>query len=518
MSRGLRITALLAAVGFLGAASVATAPAATAASDVSAAGRAAFADVAECAATSEHLLAAIVVDASGSLQTTDPNDERVGAVSTALDSLASLNAGSDTLDVQASLATFSEGYEELVGWGSVDGSHLAALEDSTTSDLPDRDHGNLTDYRAVLRGAQQSLDAQAKAVGGTSCKLLLWFTDGRLDVDGSGGFEPVTDAARADLCEPQGQIDGVRGDQITIISLALFKESGLGAAERKQVHEDQDRLQAIAEGTGGGEKCGTVPIPETSAGGASLLADDAAAMRRLFAQAAALIAGASQGDSLACPSEDCVGGLLRISADRGIGGFRVILERDPAAPAPDLVAPDGTITALDGSASDVAGASLIVSDRDGLTTVDVEFPGAGSPGDEWVLRLGDTATFVDLYYFWGIQLDIVGPDDGLTVGETNPVTITPRHGDGTQVQPSELNGLDLKVTVAGKPARPESDENGIYTVEITVPDDGAASSMLVEATARGPSGIRFGALVPRAVASTSIEDAAPSSGTVISTV
>lgn len=484
MSRVRRALAALAAIGVVASAGLVLAPPATAASDLSDAGASAFADVASCAANADHLLAAIVVDASGSLRQTDPDDERVGAIATALDSLASLHAGSNgSLDVQASLATFGAQYEELVGWGTVDGSQLAALESSATNDLPGRDKENLTDYRAALSGAQSSLDVQAASLDGTSCKVLLWFTDGRLDVDGTGGNEPATDAARTELCTPQGQIDGVRGDRIAIIALALFTEGSV-------TQQDQDRLRAIAEGTGGPETCGTVPIPATSAGGAFLRADDAGAMRRLFAQAAALIGGGTSWKSVDCPSADCANGTLTIPADRGIGRFRVVLERDPGAALPTLLAPDGETVPLDGSVTDVDGAQLLVSDRDGLMTIDVTFPPGGSEGGEWTLQMGDTATLVDLYYFWGVDLAITGPERGLTIGETSTVTVTPQHKDGSPVAPAELSGsLDLAVTVAGVDRSGDVEDNGdgTYSLDVAIPADGAAPSMAVEATARGMS-------------------------------
>lgn len=509
MNRVRRALASLAAIGVAASASLVLAPSATAASDLSDAGASAFADVASCAADADHLLAAIVVDASGSLRQTDPDDQRVGAISTALDSLASLRASSEgSLDVQASLATFGAEYEELVAWGTVDGNQLAALEDSATNDLPGRDQENLTDYRAALRGAQSSLDAQAASLDGTSCKVLLWFTDGRLDVDGTGGSEPATDAARTELCTPQGQIDGVRGDRIAIIALALFTEGSV-------TQQDQDRLRAIAEGTGGGESCGTVPIPATSAGGAFLRADDAGAMRRLFAQAAALIAGGTSWKSVDCPSVECANGTLPIPADRGIGRFRVVLERDPGAALPTLLAPDGETVPLDGSVADVGGAQLVVSDRDGLMTIDVTFPPAGSDGGEWTLQLGDTATLVDLYYFWGVELAITGPDRGLTIGETSTVTVTPQHKDGSAVRPAELSGpLDLAVTVAGTDQSADVEDNGdgTYSLDVTIPADGAAPSMAIEATARGvsrPSQIPLGPVTSHADLPTALPTSYP---------
>ena len=75
-----------------------TAPGAVASTgDLSDAGARGFADVASCAAGADHLLAAGVVDESGSLQQTDPDDLRVGGILTALDSLAGLQTSAGGL-------------------------------------------------------------------------------------------------------------------------------------------------------------------------------------------------------------------------------------------------------------------------------------------------------------------------------------------------------------------------------------------------------------------------------------
>ncbi len=496
------------AIGALAVAALSLAVAAlpAGAAELSPTGEQAFADVAACAAQSPHLLAAIVVDQSGSLKQTDPQDMRVSAIVTALDALEQLGAASDgALDVEANLAVFGTQYTPLVGWGPVSGAHASLLRGTAERQLPARDRDNYTDYRAAMRGAQQELDARAGQLDGASCKVMLWFTDGRFDVDGTGSG-PATDAGRAELCAPQGIADGVRADGVTVVALALFTASGGGSV----TEQDRNRLQAIAEGVGAGESCGTVPIPADSTPGAYLKADDAGALRRLFAQAAALIEGGTPGQSVACPDPTCVDGRLAIPLDAGVEGFRLVVDTDAAAAAPRLMAPDGSVITLDRASAQVAGATVAVASRDGLMTIDLRDP--ASAGGTWTLLLaaGQQAQ-IDLYYFWGITLAISAPE-GVVIGATSELRIVPRHSDGTPADLGELASVDLAVTVDGVASDAVADAGG-WTVSTTVPAAQAVGAVTVEALARGvsdPHSIKLGPVSAAAALDTSFPPSFPS--------
>ncbi|WP_170297346.1 vWA domain-containing protein, partial [Georgenia thermotolerans] len=226
-------------------------------------GQRTFAQVAGCAAGADHLLVAIVVDESSSLRATDPGNRRVEAIATAVSSLAALPRAGGRLDVEANLATFGSAYTELVPWGGVEGAHADALVGAARAELPRRDRADETDYRVALRGAQQSLQQRQAALGGTSCPVLLWFTDGELDVGAA------TPAAAAQLCDPQGLVDGLRGARIPVVAVALFTDSGPGAVPPAA----REQLRAIAEGGGDGTRCGAQPVPADAAPGAYLRAD-----------------------------------------------------------------------------------------------------------------------------------------------------------------------------------------------------------------------------------------------------
>ncbi|WP_157277258.1 hypothetical protein [Oerskovia sp. Root22] len=492
-----------------------TAPGAVASTgDLSDAGARGFADVASCAAGADHLLAAVVVDESGSLQQTDPDDLRVGAILTALDSLAGLQTSAgDRMSVEANLGVFGTTYSELVGWGPVTGPHGDELASAADEQIPSRNKAKTTDYRAALRGAQASLDARGSSLGGETCKVVLWFTDGKLDLgdiskDGLAG--PATEAARTELCSAQGIADVLRGDGIAIVALALFTE-GAGSTVTEL---DREQLRAVAEGTGGsGTSCGTVPVSAHDTGGAYLRADQPDALRRLFAGAGALIEGGTPGLSVNCPDALCVDGVLPIATDIGVGRFRAVLEVATGAQTPTLFAPDGSQVPLAAGTSQLAGADVVTTSRDGLITVDVVFPGHGSAGGQWRLTTDPaTSTVIDLYYFWGIALDVQAPD-GLVIGETHDVTVTPRHGDGEPVDPTMLGTLDVSLLVDGSDVPLSGRDDGTFVASVAIPGGGAASEIAVEATARAttvPSNIALGPVTTSITMPTALPPSYPS--------
>lgn len=442
--------------------------------DLSETGSESFSDVAACTAGSSTLLTAIVVDESLSLRATDPDDRRVDAILTALDSLERLGQNTD-LSVQASLAVFGERYSELVGWGTADGGHLDSLRDAATTQLPVRDSSNFTDYRQALSGAQASLAARADTVDPNACKLVLWLTDGRLDVDGTGDA-PATDAAREQLCAAGGIIDGVRADGVAVVALGLMTAQGQGSVTQL----DRDRLQAIAEGSGGAEQCGTVPVSADVTNGAFLTSDDAGALSRLFAQMGALLEGGSDGASFVCPGEVCIDGRLEIPVDPGVGGFRTVIEATQGAPAPQLVGPDGTTIALDSATAEAPGATISTLVGNELVTVDVRT--SSEAVGTWTLVTDPrTSTVIDLYYFWGITLTVDAPD-GVVIGETSTIRVVPRTASGEALDLGVLQEAQLTATVDGDPVSFVVDDQG-WVAEITVPQSDAVSSLTVSGQA-----------------------------------
>ena len=453
------------------------------------AGRA-FSEIAGCAATSDALLVAMVVDESASLQDTDPDDLRVGGMLTAIDSLSQMRAGSSgRLDVQASLSTFAAGYQVLVPWGIVDGQHAQRLRDAVERELPGRNTGRATDYRAALLGAQGDLERRAAELSGRTCKVVLWFTDGKLDV------EEATEAARRELCTARGIVDGLRADGVAIVALALLTDSGAGSV----APADRERLRAVAEGTGEHASCGTSPIPPDRTSGAYLRADSPGALQRLFAGIGTRIDGGTTGPSAMCPQVSCLGGVLSVPVDRGISAVRLVVTAVPGTRL-SLVSPNGQRTELGDRPIVMSGADVEVSDRDGVTTVDLAFhPPDGVHVGTWSLSPEDAngnvaSADMDTYYFWGARL-ILSADD-LTIGQESAVSLLVLDRSGQPITPSRYAAFELQGTVDGQRVNFQRSGDG-YTAAVTLPSQEAATSAVVEVSATAtssPSAIALGPL------------------------
>ena len=330
-----------------------------------------------------------MVDESGSLRSTDPRNMRVPAITSAIDALQELKASAPgRLSVEVSMSTFARGYDRLVGWGELNPRHADRLRAAATDELPQRNSGDATDYRQALKGSQRQLDTRAEQLAGKSvCKVMLWFTDGALDV------ESATATAAEELCRRQGIVDAVRRDQVSVVALALFTAGG-GVTDAQR-----DQLRAVAEGTGQAVPCGKTPIPADASSGVYLSADDPAALRRLFAGATALISGGTAGPTAECPTTSCPKGRFSFDLDPGVGGFRVVADVGADGTGPTLMTPDGQRLTLPVSGREsfpVQGGSLEAFARDGLVTATMmskSLPTRRPTGRSiWVARVAESTS------------------------------------------------------------------------------------------------------------------------------
>ena len=467
-------------LGVVAVASTGLAVAPAAADQLTPSGEVAMAQIAGCAAGSTSLLVAVVVDESGSLRQTDPPTQRVNGVNSVVDALAELRSGlTAKLDVEASLAVFADRYTPIVPWLRLDEANAAHLKSVSSAELPGRNKGAFTDYRTALTGAQASLDARAAELGGSSCKVLLWFTDGALDVSGGG-----TAAALTDLCAPNGIVDQVRAAHVAVIALALFQDqSGVTPEQREQ-------LRAVAEGAGAGVTCGQSPIAAAAAAGAYLSADNATALRRAFAGVGALISGASPSQSVQCPSTECPGDAVTFGVDRGVAGFQLIVDSPDDAARLTLTGPGGQAIALAAGGASLPGGKLDVTGRDGLTTATATFDAAdGADVGSWNLTALDVAgrpspVAVDVLYFWGAQLTIDAPK-GLLLGADSPVTVRASVA-GQALSPDWYKSLTVELRAGDEPVALTARGDGTWTGTLAVPA-AAPADVTLTATATAVS-------------------------------
>ncbi|MGY1726811.1 vWA domain-containing protein [Geodermatophilus sp. SYSU D01062] len=253
-------------------------PAAAAPSPV---GTAALQDLGACLADQQQADVLLLVDESGSLGRTDPDDTRVAAAQLLLARLADTAARSGaTIDLAVS--GFSAGVRGALDWSPLTEGSLPDAS-AAVADFAGRDDGFETDYWTALTTARQQLVDHRDPGSARPCQALVLFTDGQYELSAREtdaerrqygetlpipGAEtvPITsdeaaaqvaEAGRTDLCRPGGVADQLREERILLIALGL---SGDGV--------DLGLLGRIAE-SAGPEPCG-----QASPYGLFLPADD----------------------------------------------------------------------------------------------------------------------------------------------------------------------------------------------------------------------------------------------------
>lgn len=218
----------------------------------------------------------LLVDQSGSMRQTDPDQGRVKAATYLVDRLSSFAGRSGvTLDVR--VAGFADDYHPVGDWTALTASTKDAVSASVRTvgaDLKDYD----TDYWNALNGARQDLVDHDSS----GCRAVAWLSDGEFDLDvrdsdaarhdygetkgyatgadlsSESGVQQAEQAGRGDLCRPTGLADQVRSSGVTLIGIGL---SGPGP------QPDFTLMRRVSQGGGsnaaaaGLEQCGNVSSP-----------------------------------------------------------------------------------------------------------------------------------------------------------------------------------------------------------------------------------------------------------------
>jgi hypothetical protein len=431
--------------------------------------QAGFSEIAGCISGAENVLISVVVDESLSLRETDPRALRVQGITTAIDSLEQLTETVPrSTNVEISMSTFARGYSSLSGWKKLNARTAQELRSQAARELPGRDTGDATDYRQALRGAQQQLDARQRQLDDpNACKVLLWFTDGALDVD------EATPTAARELCQTGGVADAVRNDGIAVVALALFTPgAGVTSAQR-------DQLKAVAEGRGGTSICGTVPIPADSATGVYLPADDPAALQRLFAGAGALVAGGTEVDTVTCPGPGCPNGRYQLTVDPGVAGARVLVQGE-AEPQVEVTTPAGrTLPLKSGQSQQVEGASVSYLVRDNLATINLAFDPYATSVTRWEIRPAGRSE-LSAYWFWGAQLSMESAR--IKAGAPTKVGIAVQDQNGNPLPLAQYRNLEATLNVGGRTVKTVIDPKGSLSGRVDLGVEDVPASIPVTAT------------------------------------
>lgn len=159
-------------------------------------GEAAFQDVSTCLASGKTrtLDAYYLVDSSGSLAYTDSKNVRSKVLSGSVQELENfISAG---VQVNFGMALFATKAHEISPWRSL--KNPSDIASATLKVQQNVDNNNLlgaTDWQSGLEFAQTQLDSQPA----DHCKMLIWFTDGGIDPDGTGNPSVILNSLKT-LC------------------------------------------------------------------------------------------------------------------------------------------------------------------------------------------------------------------------------------------------------------------------------------------------------------------------------
>lgn len=176
----------------------------------------------------ETLRVLILLDTSGSLRNTDPDNLRITGAQEAIDIIRRIAEDNPGARFLVGVDTFATKYQIEGDW--VDAISVEELE-NLKEEVPFRARvrtgidGKFTDYREVFKGAVERF-SQPTGSGGT-CDFLFWFTDGDHDTDNVARPLSVTEQEEIDdLCQENGPVDELhqRGVDVTVLELSVNRE------------------------------------------------------------------------------------------------------------------------------------------------------------------------------------------------------------------------------------------------------------------------------------------------------
>jgi hypothetical protein len=167
----------------------------------------------------QRLAVLFLVDESKSMQTADAGDLRVTAIRGAISKLG-LNLlaveGDASRSIDVKISVFATAYQSLGDWIrlSPDTTSLLAQVD----ELASRDSAADTDYEAGLEGAEREFVEYERA-NGRSCKVLVWLSDGVIDLQGSD--KTADQRSFEGICSPSGVASRLRNQGIFAFGIGL---------------------------------------------------------------------------------------------------------------------------------------------------------------------------------------------------------------------------------------------------------------------------------------------------------
>lgn len=430
-----------------------------------------------CVASGGQADVVLLMDESGSLSDTDPDNARVSAGLHLLNQLAKHSADAK-LNVQ--LTAFGHGYDVLHDWVALDEPGALKGMRSSVNDLADRTNGVDTDYWTAIDSARQELAKVASERGPDtpSCQTIVFFSDGELDVEvrksnaaeddygskkayaedadlgSEKGVRQAEKAAEDDLCRAGGLADQLRSSKV-----ALF---GVGLGSEGTDAKTFDLMRSIVTGTTEDKSstCGDLltPVP-----GEFYSASDIDSLLLAFDSIAGLGGEPLQQEKGVCVDKACTEQAHEFVLDKSTPVVDILASAQADGMGAALIGPNGKVLDLEsGDASGVRKVGSVTIDFawDSPRTISVSINGKdGDPADwsgQWQFAfvtsdkdLADTTSSSNIHITPDLRPVWAASDETeLRRGETiDPVEFSLTDRDGEEVDPTSLAGkIKYKVT------------------------------------------------------------------------
>jgi|GEM_PF-2332735 len=282
-----------------------------------------------CVASSKSMNVLFLVDTSGSLHNSDPSAARVTAIKAELAGLKNTANVQDLL-VNVSMVGFSTAAEIVQPWTSLSDSNLNALDQAANS-FGNKNNGLTTNFPSALKLAWSQIISATKTEP-NSCSVLLWFTDGKIDLGPNISHASAVQA----MCSPDGYPNQLAANGVFTFAIGLGGPMGMSSTDKAE-------LLSYVEGGGNGTTngCGTSISPST---GKFFPVDNAALL--MFALQSALDPSvpSSPNQTTSCTSSVNCSPVASPWLGRGVSSARIFATTSNGVPISVVVtSPTGSI-------------------------------------------------------------------------------------------------------------------------------------------------------------------------------
>jgi hypothetical protein len=424
-------------------------------------------ELSACLQQRPNLAVAVLIDETGSLRQTDPQNERAPVLAgflSRLEDLSGTDFGDRTRQVLVTVAYFGTGVDEFLPWQPV-ATRLAdptrgegatrSISQAILEVTPARNRDLTTEFSAAIAwAADRHLEVERLIDPASVCTLTVWFSDGELDPDNQPRAPYERDAVISEtqaLCDARGVLDAHRRTGAVLVGILLVEL----LTDSSSV-TTLPRMHAMVEGVDpDGRACGVEPSRGLYLeGGLDLLSLQFE--RAVTPGQGGVLQGTYRGDPVTFVVDPGVAKVRVVMSARD--GFRLTTATGARIEVAQPGGAPSTSGLPRGVRPDIRWAS-------GAVSLDLEVAGAVG---EWEVRREGRESEVDVYYFSDLRLEVDLDEIRLTSGDPGALQGRVVDGSGGSVDLGLYSSRELRVTVDGSTAEAVLQVDGTFIATFPV--------------------------------------------------